>query len=67
MKVNFNKNFRDFRGNELPDESISQTIAEALFNHGTGMPASESDKKMASSNGCAAKNLQPEDMGRFMN
>lgn len=47
MKVNFNKNFKDFRGNELPDESISQTIAEALFNHGTGTPAPENEKRMA--------------------
>ena len=47
MKVNFNKNFKDFRGTELPGESIAHTVAEALFNHGTGTPAPESEKRMA--------------------
>lgn len=47
MKANFNRNFKDFRGTELPGESIAQTVAEALFNHGTGTPAPENEKKMA--------------------
>lgn len=47
MKANFNRNFKDFRGTELPGESIAHTVAEALFNHGTGTPAPENEKRMA--------------------
>lgn len=46
MKANFNKNFKDFRGAET-SENIAQTVSEVLFNHGTGTPAPESEKRMA--------------------
>ena len=47
MKANFNRNFKDFRGTEIPGESIAQTVAESLFNHGAGNPAPENEKRMA--------------------
>ena len=47
MKANFNKNFKDFSGAET-SENIAQTVSEVLFNHGTGTPAPENEKRMAS-------------------
>ena len=34
MKVNLNKQFKDFKGEELKGESIAFSVAEALFFYG---------------------------------
>ena len=47
MKRNFNRQFKDFRGNDIPGRSVAQEITEALFNHGKITPATEEEKRMA--------------------
>lgn len=38
MKVNLNKQFKDFKGEELKGESIAYSVAEALFSMGKTNP-----------------------------
>nr|DAJ04724.1 MAG TPA: hypothetical protein [Caudoviricetes sp.] len=44
MKVNLNKQFKDFKGEELKGESIAYSVAEALFFYGKDKPVSNDDK-----------------------
>ncbi|WP_455670221.1 hypothetical protein [Phocaeicola faecalis] len=44
MKVNLNKKFKDFRGNELSGDNIALSIAEALFFYGKDKPVNRDDK-----------------------
>ena len=45
MKVNLNRKFKDFKGNEFyGDDVITTTVAEALFNYGKDKPVSRDDK-----------------------
>lgn len=47
MKRNFNRQFKDFRGNDIPGRPVAQEITEALFNHGKVSSATENEKLMA--------------------
>ncbi len=44
MKVNLNRKFKDFRGNELSGENIAYSVAEALFFYGKEKPVNRDDK-----------------------
>lgn len=44
MKVNLNRKFRSFKGNELAGDNIATAVAEALFNYGKEKPVSREDK-----------------------
>jgi hypothetical protein len=44
MKVDFNKNFRNYNGLELTGQNIAYAVAEALFNYGKEKPVLREDK-----------------------
>lgn len=44
MKVNFNRQFKDFRGENLKGENIAHSIAEALFYYGKDNPVNRNEK-----------------------
>ena len=44
MKVDLNRKFRGFDGNELGGDNIATAVAEALFNYGKDNPVGRDDK-----------------------
>lgn len=44
MKVNFNRQFKDFRGEYLKGENIAHSVAEALFFYGKDKPVNRDEK-----------------------
>lgn len=44
MKVDLNRRFKDFNGNELGGDTIATAVAEALFNYGKEKPVGRDEK-----------------------
>ena len=44
MKVDLNRRFRGFDGNELGGDNIATAVAEALFNYGKDKPVGRDEK-----------------------
>lgn len=44
MKVDLNRKFRGFDGNELGGDNIATAVAEALFNYGKDKPVGRDEK-----------------------
>lgn len=44
MKVDLNRRFRGFDGNELDGDTIATAVAEALFNYGKDKPVGRDEK-----------------------
>lgn len=44
MKVDLNRRFRGFKGNELDGDNIVTAVAEALFNYGKDKPVGRDEK-----------------------
>lgn len=44
MKVNLNKKFKNFKGEELDGDNIAYSVAEALFFYGKDKPVNNDDK-----------------------
>ena len=47
MKVDLNRRFRGFDGNELGGDNIATAVAEALFNYGKDKPVGRDEKSKA--------------------
>ena len=44
MKVDLNRRFRGFKGNELDGDNVATAVAEALFNYGKDKPVGRDEK-----------------------
>lgn len=44
MKVDLNRRFRGFKGNELDGDNVATAVAEALFNYGRDKPVGRDEK-----------------------
>lgn len=44
MKVDLNRRFRGFKGNELDGNNVATAVAEALFNYGKDKPVGRDEK-----------------------
>ena len=44
MKVDLNRRFRGFKGNELDGDNVASAVAEALFNYGKDKPVGRDEK-----------------------
>ena len=44
MKVDLNRRFRWFKGNELDGDNVATAVAEALFNYGKDKPVGRDEK-----------------------
>jgi len=44
MKVDLNRRFRGFKGNELDGDNVATAVAEALFNYGMDKPVGRDEK-----------------------
>ena len=44
MKVDLNRKFRGFKGNELDGDNIAIAVSEALFNYGKDKPVGRDEK-----------------------
>lgn len=44
MKVDLNRRFKGFKGNELDGDNIATAVAEALFNYGKDKPVGREEK-----------------------
>ena len=44
MKVDLNRRFRGFKGNELGGDNVATAVAEALFNYGKDKPVGRDEK-----------------------
>lgn len=44
MKVDLNRRFRGFDGNELDGDNVATAVAEALFNYGKDKPVGRDEK-----------------------
>ena len=44
MKVDLNRRFRGFKGNELDGDNVATAVAEALFNYGKDKPVERDEK-----------------------
>ena len=44
MKVDLNRRFKDFNGNEFGGDTIATAVAEALFNYGKEKPVGRDEK-----------------------
>ena len=44
MRVDFNKPFKGYDGQELKDGNIAMSVAESLFNYGSNKPVSREEK-----------------------
>lgn len=44
MKVDLNRRFKNFNGNELGGDTIATAVAEALFNYGKEKPVGRDEK-----------------------
>ena len=44
MKVDLNRRFKGFNGNELGGDTIATAVAEALFNYGKEKPVGRDEK-----------------------
>lgn len=44
MKVDLNRRFRGFEGNELDGDNVATAVAEALFNYGKDKPVGRDEK-----------------------
>ena len=44
MKVDLNRRFRGFDGNELGGDNIATAVAEALFNYGKDKPVGRDER-----------------------
>ena len=53
MKVDLNRRFRGFDGNELGGDNIATAVAEALFNYGKDKPVGR-DEKFKGLRSCAS-------------
>lgn len=44
MKVDLNRRFRGFKGNELDGDNVATAVTEALFNYGKDKPVGRDEK-----------------------
>lgn len=44
MKVDLNRRFRGFKGNELDGDNVATAVAEVLFNYGKDKPVGRDEK-----------------------
>ena len=44
LKVDLNRRFRGFKGNELDGDNVATAVAEALFNYGKDKPVGRDEK-----------------------
>lgn len=44
MKIDLNRRFRGFKGNELDGDNVATAVAEALFNYGKDKPVGRDEK-----------------------
>ena len=44
MKVDLNRRFRGFKGNELDGDNVATAVAETLFNYGKDKPVGRDEK-----------------------